>query len=80
MSILNPTKEVLSPDLVRAVSHFAKRLRASHAPIDRRNAERLARVLRAALIPHRKPGRKPSAPVLTAVRMRAKTLPGPKST
>jgi len=72
------TKETLSPDLVRAVTRFAKRLRASHAPIDRRTAEQLARVLRAALIPRRKPGRKPSAPVLTAIRMRAEKAAWPE--
>ncbi len=64
------SKENLSPDLVRAVTRFANRLRARHA-IDRRTAEQLARVLRASLIPRRKPGRKPTRSVLTAVRMRA---------
>ncbi len=71
------SKENLSPDLVRAVTRFAKRLRARHA-IDRRTAEQFARVLRATLIPRRKPGRKPTRRVLTAVRIRADGVAWPE--
>jgi len=71
------SKENLSPDLDRAVNRFAKRLRARHS-IDRRTAEQLARLLRATLIPRRKPGRKPTRPVLTAVGMRAEKIAWPE--
>lgn len=74
----NLGKETLPPDLARAVTRFAKRLRLKHAPIDRRTAEQLARLLRATLIPRRKPGRKPTRRVLTAVRMRSKNIPWPR--
>jgi hypothetical protein len=69
------TKETLSPDLVRAVMRFAKRLKEKHAPIDRRAADQIARLLRSALITRRKPGRKPTPRVLTALRMREQKIP-----
>ena len=69
------TKETLSPELVRAVTRFAKTLRKKHAPIDRRTADQLARLLRLALVPRRKPGRKPTPRVLTALRMREQNFP-----
>jgi len=62
---------------MRSVTRFAKRLRARHS-IDRRTAEQFTRVLRAALIPRRKPGRKPTRRVLTAVRMRAEKIAWPE--
>jgi hypothetical protein len=68
------TKETLSPELVRAVERFAKRLRAKHAPMDRRTADQFARLLRAALVPRRKAGRKPTFRVLTALHMRAEKI------
>jgi len=66
----------MTPDLARAVTRFAKRLKKQHAP-DRRTAEQLARLLRSALVPRRKPGRKPTFRVLTALRMRSKGVPWP---
>jgi hypothetical protein len=69
------TKETLSPVLVRAVTRFAKTLRKKHAPIERRIADQLARLLRSALVPRRKPGRKPTPRVLTALRMREQKIP-----
>jgi len=69
------TKETLSPELVRAVTRFAKTLRKKHAPIDRRTADQLARLLRLALVPRRKPGRKPTPRVLTVLRMREQNIP-----
>ena len=69
------TKETLSPELVRAVERFARQLKNKHAPIDRRTADQLARVLRSALIIRRKPGRKPTPRVLTALRMREQKIP-----
>jgi len=61
-------------DLARSVVRFAKRLRSKHA-IDRACAERLARLFRASLVPRRKPGRKPTDRVLTALKMRGEKLP-----
>jgi hypothetical protein len=69
------TKETLSPELVRTVTRFAKTLRLKHAPIDRRTADLLARLLRSALVPRRKPGRKPTPRVLTALRMHEQKIP-----
>jgi hypothetical protein len=67
----------LPPELARSIARFAKRLRARHS-IDRRTAEQLARLLRSALVPRRKPGRKPTLRVLTALRMRSKGVPWPE--
>jgi hypothetical protein len=72
------TKETLPPDLVRAVTRFGKRLRTKHAPIDRRAASRIGRLLAVALVPRRTRGRKPTPQVLTAVRMRSKKAAWPQ--
>jgi uncharacterized protein YjiS (DUF1127 family) len=66
------SKESLPPDLVRAVTRFGEKMRTRFAPIDRRAAARIGRLLASVLVPRRKRGRKPTPQVLTAVRMRAK--------
>ena len=72
------SKEPLLPDLVRAVMRFGKRLRVKSAPIDRRAAARIGRLLAAVLVPRRTRGRKPTLQVLTAVRMRSKKAAWPQ--
>ena len=62
----------------REVTRFASDLAELHGPFDRPTAERIARVLRAVLVPRKRPGRKPSKEVLLATELREKGVPWPR--
>jgi hypothetical protein len=68
----------LSAVLRRTVSRFAREIRQDHGLLDRPTAERLSRLLKAALTARNKPGRKATPEVLRAVELRRSGTPWPK--
>ena len=59
----------------RTVTHSAANLRKRYGPVDRDTADRMTRIFRAAVMPRKPPGRKPSKEVLTAVDMLLQNRP-----
>lgn len=54
----------------RAITRCARNLRMKYGPVDQLQATRIARLLRASLVPRRPPGRKPSLAVTVAAELR----------